>query len=300
MKTSAVPRLYEDVMDAWSVLYDEDPRTSGREWINLGYWDTVGMTYEAACDRMAEQLALLGGFDKNDRILDSGCGTGTSTRFWYDYVRGDGKKGCSLVGLNITPAHIDIANESIKGTHYDEHLEFVLGDATDMHMFEADAFTKVAALECAFHFDTREDFIREAFRVLKTGGILVTADILVKSWTPTYHRAKKYMPDIVAKTLFQKSSNNMSMPFENQVDIREHRRQLETAGFKNIRIIPINDFTAHFFTHYREKTQGFLKGRIPEWMTPQEQRHFRIFKKKMDFTNSALRIADYVLVKAEK
>jgi ubiquinone/menaquinone biosynthesis C-methylase UbiE len=45
--------------------------------------------------------------------------------------------------------------------------------------FSDESFEAVICVEAAFHFDTRETFLRECLRILKKGGTLALTDILL-------------------------------------------------------------------------------------------------------------------------
>ncbi|MBN2340342.1 MAG: class I SAM-dependent methyltransferase [Deltaproteobacteria bacterium] len=300
MTTYNVSELYTEVLDAWTILYDRDPAQSERQWINIGLWDTPGIDYETACDHLAGRLYELGRFHGGDTILDVGCGTGTSCRLFSDLTFASEHSRPQIIGINITPKHIDIASRLTDPAVYGDSIQYIQGDATRLNMFDTDRFTKVSALECAFHFNTREAFLNEAFRLLRPGGTLVMADILIKPITPTFDKWRKVFPEKLIRPIFEKPSEYMAMPIENQITATQLQRSLENIGFERISIETINAQTKPFQRHYKKKMKTYLRGQRPEWMPPYDKKHISAFKRKMDFTAITLNLADYVLVKAVK
>ena len=117
----------------------------------------------------------------------------------------------AITAINISDAQIAIARENAPG------CAVLKMDATKLD-FPDRHFDAVLCVEAAFHFDTRDTFLREAHRVLKAGGRLVLSDILFR---PT-------MSLLVP---------SLGVPRANLVSgIDDYRRRLEAAGFTGIDI----------------------------------------------------------------
>lgn len=110
-------------------------------------------------------------FDKKMNILDCAAGTGA-----YAFYLAD--KGHEVTATDITPRHIETINKTLQDKTYS--MQTAVLDATDMGMFADETFDVVLNMGPFYHLteeSQRNKCISESLRVLKKGGMIITAYI---------------------------------------------------------------------------------------------------------------------------
>jgi ubiquinone/menaquinone biosynthesis C-methylase UbiE len=201
------------------------------DFFNFGYWYEHTSHPKQASENLMEQLL---GFipHKHGSMLDIACGRGATTRYLLNYY-----PAADVTGINIS------LNQLARARQNAPDCTFLLMDATKL-AFPSNHFDNMICVEAAFHFNTREEFLREAHRVLAPGGSLVLSDMLAHTWSARLARR---------------------VPRQNFVaDVQSYREVYGRAGFEEVQVV---DATTECWHRFRRNVarwagQKFMGGQL--------------------------------------
>ena len=143
--------------------------------IHYGYWDEKVKSFPQSLIRMNEVMMETAGIKSTDHVLDAGCGVGGSSIFLAKTL------GCKVTGITLSERQVGQARTNAKDKAVDQLVDFEVMDYSNTHFPDA-SFDVVWGCESICYADSKEKFIKDAFRLLKPGGRLVVADGFVSKF----------------------------------------------------------------------------------------------------------------------
>lgn len=210
-------------------------------YLNFGLWENGITEYIDASHNLLTRVGKKAGLNSKSVVLDVACGMGAQDRF---FVKEFNCK--SIEAIDLTKKHIVVAERNLQNSEYKNRIRYSVGNACNLN-FKDNTFTTVTGIEGSINFNTREKFLREAFRVLKPNGKIGLSDYYLVKMPKT----------IIGKSLLNLCIRNWCIPVENVYGLQVYKRKLEEAGFMDIELEEVGDkaIPGYYFNQKRRAVQ---------------------------------------------
>lgn len=190
-------------------------------YLNFGLWENGITDYVEAAENLVKRVAEKINLNGDSVLLNVACGMGPEALFLMRTF--NCKK---ITAVDLTKKHIEIA----RSRNQHNNIEYLVGDACYLP-FEKESFTSLIGLEGIANFNTREDFFKEAYRLLRKNSQIGLSDfVLIKE--PKNNMERK---------MLQFAAWLWHVPYEN-IDTKEsYRKKLERNGFSDVDIELVSD-----------------------------------------------------------
>jgi len=218
-------------------------------YLNFGLWEKGVDSYIAAAENLICHIGRMIGLNNKSRLLDVGCGFGAQDVLMRKTFH------CVIDALDVTLKHVKATQKRSEKAGFEKYIRAHHGSATQLP-FKNKTFTHITSIEGTIHFNTREDFFREAYRVLQKGGKIGIADYIMNRPPRT----------LLERMLIKLALKLWHVPKENLYGIDGYKKKMMNNGFKRIVIKQMGALTIPSYYHeqHRLKTRREL-ARIRGW-----------------------------------
>lgn len=214
---------YYDSEDAiYRSFWDEDGS------VHWGVFDeSTGNDFLKACANLNDMMVAKGRIDSSARVLDLGCGNGTTAIWLNDSLN------CHVTGVDLSGVRVQNAKDALASLDQSaqERLAFKKASATELP-FEDASFSHLWSQAVIYHVPDKIAALKEAYRVLESGGIMVFDDLT------------KPQPDISAagqKFVYDR------LLFDTPFSFDSYQDALKAQGFQ---VLEAHDLSSHLKSSY--------------------------------------------------
>ena len=195
-----ISNSYENADLLYRLFWNKNSESS----LHFGYWKKETKNLKEALLLHKLKLSQFAEIPINAKILDMGCGVGGGAFFLAT------KFNAKVTGINISKKQLDEARKKAVKLNLTNQINFLQLDYLTSP-FDNDSFDVIWAVESFFHCIDKSRFIKECYRLLKPGGILLIADyfasklpetdyekVLMKNWFKGFH-----IPNLLSEIEFE-------------------------------------------------------------------------------------------------